>query len=108
MVSSIVVGIALTVLAYLASAGAAEAPLEGEGDAMRTVLYVISLVLLVIGWLLSASSRFAVCRVIPCPQRGVGKGTAIASRGIQILVMICLTLLYLRISFVEDPASLEQ
>ena len=102
MVASIVVGIALTILAYLASAGTTEAPLEGEDNAMRTVLYVISLVLLMIGWLFSASSRFAVCRVIPCPQRGVGKGTAIASRGIQILVMICLTLLYLRISVIEN------
>jgi len=108
MVTSIVVGVALTILAYLASAGVTEAPQEGEDDATRTVLYVLSLVLLMIGWLFSASSRFAVCRVIPCPQRGAGRGTAIASRGIQILVMVCLTLLYLRISFIENPNKGQQ
>ena len=102
MVTSIVVGVGLTILAYIASAGEAEAPQEGEDDTTRTVLYVLSLVLLMLAWLFSASSRFAVCRVIPCPQRSVGKGTSIASRGIQILVMVCLTLLYLKISFIES------
>jgi len=103
MVISILVCIALTITAYLASADITEAPEEGEDKTMNTVLYVISLVLLMFAWISSAGSRFAVCRVIPCPQRAAGRGTAIASRAIQIAVMVCLTLLYLKISFIENP-----
>ena len=103
MVISIVICVVLTIVAFLASAGMTEAPPEAENLGINTFLYLISLVFLGIAWLSSAVTRYVVCRMIRCPQRAAGQGTAIASRAIQIAIMLCLTLLYLKISFIKNP-----
>jgi hypothetical protein len=61
-------------------------------------LYWAALVLFVVHWLLSATSRFSVFRVIPCPQRQGSSASTIASRVIQIAITLCLTPLYIQIS----------
>lgn len=93
---SLVLGVVLAAMAYLISAD----PKMDESLAIPTVLYCVAVVLLVLHWLLSASSRFSVFRVFPCPQREAGKCQAIAARAIQIVIILCLTPLYLRTAII--------
>ena len=79
--TSVVVGSILTVLAYMLSNDDVTEDPE-DNRMILIVVYGVSLVLLVMQWVISASSRYVICRIIPCPQKSAGSGTTFVSRSI--------------------------
>jgi len=87
----------------------AESTSGSPDPADATPFVIAAIALTIIQWVISATQRFAVCRVIAC-RHVQGGGVAVAiSTVMRMLITLCLTYAFLKISVAElDAAELRR
>jgi hypothetical protein len=73
-----------------------------------TPLAIASFALFSIQWLFSSLTRYAVFRIIPCPQKEIGSASMTLSAVLRCCMMICLTIAYVSIEKDEIETETEK
>ena len=73
---------------------------------LTTLMVIVGVVLSLLLWTLSLSTRFALLRVIPLPHLKVRSYNIVLSAVLRSSIVLCLTFAYLSLPKPEDHNSL--